>query len=56
MHQKSVIFAIIDIFLIKYVTIVSIKRNGYRIHFGCMSKIDAIRIMNNSSLNEEAGS
>ena len=38
------------------VAIVSIKGNGYRIHFWYMSKVDAINIMNNSSLNEKTGS
>ena len=33
--------------------IVSIKGNDYRIHFWYMSKVDAISIMNNSSLNEK---
>ena len=37
------------------VAIASIKGNDYRIHFCCMSKDDAISIMNNSSLNEKAG-
>ena len=37
------------------VAIVSVKGND-RIHFGCMNKDDAISIMNNSSLNEKAGS
>ena len=36
--------------------IVSVKGNDYRIHFWHMSKDDAIRIMNNSSLNEKTGS
>ena len=38
------------------VAIVSIKGNDYRIHFWYMSKDGAISIMNNSSLNEKAGS
>ena len=38
------------------VAIVSIKGNDYRIHFWYMSKDDAISTMNNSSLNEKAGS
>ena len=38
------------------VAIVSIKGNDYRIHVWYMSKDDAINIMNNSSLNEKAGS
>ena len=38
------------------VAVVSIKGNGYRIHFWYMSKVDAINIMNNSSLNEKTGS
>ena len=33
---------------------VSIKGNNYRIHFGYMSKDDAISIMHNSRLNEKA--
>ena len=36
-------------------TIVSVKDSGYRIHFWYMSKDDAIRIMNNSNLNEKGG-
>ena len=36
--------------------IVSIKGNGYRIHFWYMSKDDAINIMKKSNLNEKAGS
>ena len=35
--------------------IVSIKGNGYRIHFWYMSKDEAISIMHNSSLNEKTG-
>ena len=38
------------------VAIVYIKGNDCRIHFWNMSKDDAISIMNNSSLNEKAGS
>ena len=38
------------------VGIVSIKGNHYRIHFWYMSKDDAVNIMNNSSLDERAGS
>ena len=38
------------------VAILSIKGNDYRIHFRCMSKNDAINLMNNSSLNEKTGS
>ena len=38
------------------VAIVSVKGNDYRIHFGYMSKDDAISIMNNSSLNKKTGS
>ena len=38
-----------------YVAIVSIKENGYRIHFWYMSKNDAINIMNNFSLSEKKG-
>ena len=37
------------------VTIVSIKGNDYRIHFWCVSKDEAISIMQNSSLNEKTG-
>ena len=37
------------------VAIVSIKRNGYRIHFWYMRKDDAINIMKNSKLNEKTG-
>ena len=33
------------------VAIVSAKQNDYRIHFWCMSKDDAINIMNNSNLD-----
>ena len=35
--------------------IVSIKGNGYRIHFWYMSKDDAMSIMNYSNLNEKRG-
>ena len=35
------------------VAIVSIKGNGYRIHFWYMSKDDAISIMKNSNLIEK---
>ena len=38
------------------VAIVSIRGNDRRIHFGYMSKNDAINIMNNSKLNETTGS
>ena len=38
------------------VAIVSIKRNDYRIHFWYISKNDAIKLMNNSSLNEKTES
>ena len=38
------------------VAIVSIKENDYKIHFWYKRKDDAISIMNNSSLNEKAGS
>ena len=38
------------------VAIVSIKGNDYRVHFWYISKDDAISIINNSSLNEKAGS
>ena len=37
------------------VTKVSIKRSDYRIYFWYMSKDDAIRLMNNSNLNEKSG-
>ena len=33
------------------VAIVSVKQSDYRIHFWCMSKDDAINIMNNSNLD-----
>ena len=33
------------------VAIVSIKQSDYRIHFWCISKDDAINIMNNSNLD-----
>ena len=32
------------------VAIVYVKGNAYRIHFWCMSKNDAVNIMNNSDL------
>ena len=35
------------------VTIVSVKRSDYRIHFWYMSKDDTINIMKNSNLNEK---
>ena len=35
--------------------IVSIEGNDYRIHFCCMSKNDAINLMNNFSLNKNTG-
>ena len=35
------------------VAIVSIKGNDYRVHFWCMSKDDAISIMNNSGLDKK---
>ena len=38
-----------------YVAIVSIKENGYRIHFWYMSKNHAINIMNNFNLSEKKG-
>ena len=38
------------------VAIVSIKGNGYRIHFWYISKDDAINMMRNSNLNEKTGS
>ena len=37
------------------VAIVYVKGNTYRIHFWYMSKDDAIRIMNNSSLLDKIG-
>ena len=37
------------------VAIISIKENNHRIHFWYMSKNDAIKLMNNSSLNEKTG-
>ena len=37
------------------VAVVSVKRSNYRIHFGYMSKDDAVNIMKNSSLNEKIG-
>ena len=37
------------------IAIVSIKGNGYIIHFWCMSKDDAINIMKNSNVNEKTG-
>ena len=36
------------------VAIASVKGNDYRNHFWCMSKDDAISIMNNSSLSKKA--
>ena len=36
------------------VTIVSVKRSNYRIHFWYMSKDDTINIMKNSNLNEKS--
>ena len=36
------------------VTIVSVKRSDYRIHFWYMSKDDTINIMKNSNLNEKS--
>ena len=38
-----------------YIAIVYFKGGAYRIHFWCMSKDDAINIMNNSSLVDEMG-
>ena len=35
--------------------IVSVKGNGYRIHFWYMSRIEAISIMHNSTLNKKTG-
>ena len=40
---------------LKYVAIVSIKGNDYRIHFEYMSKDDAISIMHNSKLSDKTG-
>ena len=37
------------------VTIVYVKENSYRIHFWYMSKVDAIRMMSNSSLIDKKG-
>ena len=37
------------------VAIASVKGSDYRIHFFCMSKDDAINIMNNSDLNDKKG-
>ena len=37
------------------VAIVSVKGNGYRIHFWYITKHDAINIMKNPDLNEESG-
>ena len=37
------------------VAIVQVKENAYRIHFGYMSKDDAIIIMNNSNLVDKKG-
>ena len=37
------------------VAIVSIKGNGYRIHFWYMTKNDAINILNNSNLDKKLG-
>ena len=37
------------------VAIVSVKKSGYRMHVWYMSKANAIRIMNNSNLNEKCG-
>ena len=34
---------------------IAIKGNDYRIHFGYMSKDEAISIMQNSGLNEKTG-
>ena len=39
----------------KYVAIVSVKGNDYRIHFWYMSKHDAISIMRNSNLIDKKG-
>ena len=39
----------------KYVAIVSIKGNYYRIHFWYMSKNDAVAFMTNSNLNDKNG-
>ena len=37
------------------VAIVQVKENAYRIHFGYMSKDDAIIIMSNSNLVDKKG-
>ena len=37
------------------VAIAFVKDNDYRIHFWCMSKDNAINIINNSNSNEKAG-
>ena len=37
------------------VAIVSVKKSDYRMHVWYMSKANAIRIMNNSNLNEKCG-
>ena len=37
------------------VAIVSVKGSVYRIHFWYMSKYNAIKIMENSNLNEKVG-
>ena len=37
------------------IAIVYIKENAYRIHFWCMSKDDAINIMNGSNLVYKRG-
>ena len=37
------------------VAIIYVKRSTYRTHFWCMSKYDAISIMNNSNLIDKKG-
>ena len=37
------------------VTIVSVKKRDYRIHFWYMSRDDAINVMKTSDLNEKRG-
>ena len=40
---------------INNVAIVYVKRNAYRIHFWCISKDDAINIMNGYNLTDKKG-
>ena len=37
------------------IAIVYVKKNAYSIHFGYMSKDDAIKIMNSSNLVDQMG-